>query len=575
MGDPSKLHFFQPTKATWETSRAEDRPIILIFCEELCSTCETLEQKIFSAPSVQSVLTTQYIPIQIDVHRFPELYERFSDNQGWPHPIHCASHGEFVGYCNEDSPRAILSSLERLKQQLSRDKNPDLEFDGEISLNVPGANSPQLNPKTFELIAETTLSFLLERYDKKDGGWPEQGGTKHHFSSAIEFLLLLYHRSRDGSLLNLVLELYNTTVKGLQDPKENGFYHAATYNWQPLDKRKTLENNIAISQNIFHTYQLTGDLRILKTVEKTFSFMKKSLWDKSVGMFRYGATTGKLYSYFDPKGNCDVASLILDTNEIFLRKFGESSNLGYVESIVRILTSHETEYGIPHDILNPHENQFLLRDQAAYLNLLLRLYSNTGKYLDRVIHMTNMVTSHYLDSKNFLFSDRVSFPVFEFQPLSKALYRIQDTAALVRNLTILSHLTGEPKWRDMATRCIASYSSYLDVSREVPFPPEFVISLYHLIESPIEVLIFGKPNNSVVQGILAEVKMIYEPFKIIQLLNPETDSHLIKKRIPEAQLFPRPVAYIKIDNMLSPPAFTPKEIQTMLHSLVQAIEMNS
>ncbi|MFW9779622.1 MAG: thioredoxin family protein [Candidatus Heimdallarchaeota archaeon] len=575
MGELSKLQFFQPTKATWETSRDEDRPIILIFKEELCSTCEAFERDILSVPSIQSVLNTQYIPVQIDVHRFPELYERFADNRGWTHPIHCASHGEFIGYCNEKSPRVILRSLESLKKQLSRDMNPRLELDGQVSYNLPGRNSAKLDPEIFELIAETTLSFLLERYDKKDGGWKEPGGTKHHFSSAIEFLLLLYHRSRDGSLLNLVLDLYNTTVKGLQDPKENGFYQAATSNWQPLDKRKTLENNIAISQNIFHTYQLTGDLRILKTVEKTFSFMKKSLWDKSAGMFRYGATTEKPYSFYDPKGNCDVACLILDTNEIFLREFGESTNLAYMESIVRILNSHETEYGIPHNILNPCENQYLLRDQAAYLNLLLRLYSNTGRYLDRVIHMTEMVTSHYLDSKNFLFNDRASFPSFEFQPLSKALYRIQDTTALVRNLTILSHITGESKWREMAKRCIASYSAYLDVSREVPFPPEFVISLYHLIESPIEVLIFGKPNNSVVQGILAEAKMIYEPFKIIQLLNPETDSHLIKKRIPEAQLFPRPVAYIKIDNMLSPPAFTPKDIQAMLHSLLQAIEMNS
>jgi len=72
----------------------------------------------------------------------------------------------------------------------------------------------------------------------------------------------------------------------------------------------------------------------------------------------------------------------------------------------------------------------------------------------------------------------------------------------------------------------------------------------------------------------AEMKKIYDPFKIIQILNSEIDTNIIDKKIREGQSYSRPRAYIKVGSAISPPAFYPTDISKMLQAVLEAIKIN-
>ncbi|MHA2239199.1 MAG: hypothetical protein ACXAB2_12630, partial [Candidatus Hodarchaeales archaeon] len=109
---------------------------------------------------------------------------------------------------------------------------------------------------------------------------------------------------------------------------------------------------------------------------------------------------------------------------------------------------------------------------------------------------------------------------------------------------------------------------------EAPFAPVFVVANQRLIESPIELIIIHKEKHPIISKLLLEMKKIYDPFKIIQILNADFDSSIINEKIREERAFLQTMAFIKVGDTISPPAFYPNEISKMLQTLLEAIKGN-
>ncbi|MHA2156162.1 MAG: hypothetical protein ACXABU_12530, partial [Candidatus Hodarchaeales archaeon] len=555
---------FHPTKDTWMTSFKENKPIIFLFQDKLCPACYSFEQTVLSDSEVQEYLFTNFIPLYIDINRFPDLYERFAGDEFLVHTIQ-AINGNLLGSCNNLSVSYFLNNLHQYKQLYPQLQDP---YQDVLSLQD---FSPliQEEAKRFhekiDLISEITLSTLLNTYDSMYGGWAVQ---KHKIypSSALDFLLLFHQRSQDEELLKIIIQTLRATYRGLFDKEDGGFFESANRNWKTvLSFKKSLDNNVSAARTLFHSYQLTLDPYYLDKIRETLAFCLKDLWNKKKGLFNYGIMRHPLYDLsnelFLTRGNCEIVSLFYEVEGIIDLPTQKKELKKIKSSVLKNLRKSETPYGIPHTLNDGKQQpykQFLLQDQAAYLNLFIQMYSFTGLaiYRKRAIRFLNLIIENYFDRKNNLFKDRVSIPETDFGPLTKNLFPIRDNAFMINNLVTLSHLTENPAdrpFRELATNCVTSYYSNFGISRDAPFPPEFVIANQRLIESAIEFVIIGSLKDKKTQQFLIEMKKIYDPFRIIEIFDPGKDKHLIDLKFKNYIFQKTPLAFIKIDSTISPP----------------------
>ncbi|MFX0172940.1 MAG: hypothetical protein ACFE9L_13585 [Candidatus Hodarchaeota archaeon] len=575
------INLFQPDKAAWQASIRENKPIIFFFQDNLCLNCQNFHSNVINYPKVQEVLKIEFIPIFLDIHRYPEIYDRYYDAVGSLHHFFSVG-GSLLGNCSHSSPQAFIRKLKHLKQFQPKvsDPFPDLQ-ESQVSYTKTFSEESKIFHQKMNLIAEITLSSLLRSYDRLYDGW-NLDGIKNHPSKAIELFLLLYQRSRDLQLLNIIMPTLRASYKGLYDKRMGGYFECSNRDWnRVVSYQKTIDNNIETSRNLFHTYQITNDRQYLDIVDETLKFCINALWDESKGLFRYAILVhpekpSLTNESFFTRSNCDAANFLLEVNEILKENFGERDYKSLVRRILDVLKKSVTEFGIPHDLEAERERyQYLLQDQAAYLELLLYVYSTTGGkfYLQKAEKLIEIIMKHYFDKKTNLFKDRVSFSQNDFGPLNAILYPIRENARIIGNFLTYSYLEMNSAYKEIAKRCATSYYTNFGISRDEPYPPEFVIANQRLVESPIELIIIGSDDSSIVQQMVIEIKKIYDPFKIIQILNPVEDISLIQKKIPEISDFERPMAFIKIENTVSPPTFYPSEISKILNTLLDAIKV--
>ncbi len=570
--------FFQPNRDTWETSIRENKPIVIIFQDKLCSYCKVFDKLVISDNEVQELLFKYFIPLYLDKNAFPEFYDRYSSTILPIHTVHSIT-GSLIGKCNDSSPYNLIKNLQQLKHLHPQVFDPFRGFFGNLLNGQTIIENSHNFHKKVDLIAEITLSSLINTYDRMYGGW-SINGYKIHPSSSLELLLLFYHRSKDPYLFDMIIKTLRSSYRGLFDKTNYGFFEYSNRDWSQIGSmQKSLNQNIAISRNLFHAYQINDDRYYLDILDKTLLFCFRDLWDDELGVFRYGIlsdSSAEIYDLSTPYDNSNAGRLLLETNNI--RK-NILSGKDYFPQILRILSfikQFKTEYGVPHDLMNPRATQYLLRDQSAYLAFLLDLYSNTGenRYLEDAENLLESIIGHYFDRKNELFKDRAGFPQ-DFGPLKKILYPAVENACMVSNLVTLSYLSGKDNYLEIARRCITSYYSNFGISREAPYPPEFIIANQRAVESPIELFIVGNPDDHTARRMLFEIQRIYDPFKIVQYLNPKTDIDLIKKKIPTYNPSQQSVAFVKIEKIISPPAFYAMEISKMLNTILEAIRFDT
>jgi len=571
-------YFFQPNKETWETALHENKPLILVFQDRLCLQCQLFEQIVISDSEIQRELYSNFIPLFLDINSYPDLYYRYSEAFGPRHTIHSVT-GGILGQCSIQSPDYFLKNLLQLKKLKPKFNDPFLDYYGKDSFENLIIEKAERFHQKIDLISEITLTSLLQSVDQIYGGWTTND-MKFHPSNALEFLLLFYHRSRDERLLQMIIDIFSSSYQGLYEGLDGGFYECANHDWsQIIVHQKTLLNNIAVSKNLFHLYQVTNDDLYLNILHKTLTFCLNQLWDDSIGLFRFSQLfkheKKEINDFLSAKVNCTTANFLLEVNNMVSEIIDQSNFLPFVNRILNNIKQIITEFGLPHNLEYQPNERFLLEDQAAYLELLLKSYSLSGNHQFMILgkNQLGIIMEHYFNKNLHLFKDRVSFPDQDFGPLGKILYPIRENTQMVDNLITYSYLTENQEYLEIATRCVTSYYSNFGISREAPYPPEFVIANQRLVESPLELIILGPNEHDLVQKMLIEMKRIYDPFKIIQILDPNNDEVLIQKKSLEDKIIKnRPVACVKIENTISSPALYPKQIKKILNTLLEAIK---
>jgi len=575
--------FFLPSKETWLTSLRENKPIIFIFLDKLCPNCYKFEKEVLSGPDVEKYLYKYFIPLFLDIQLHPDLYKRFNEENNILHSTQTVN-GNILSTCRNLSPSNFMKNLTQYKHLYPQVTDPFENLPLSSDQPILILEEIQKFQEKTEIISEITLNALLQQYDRMYRGWTVQG-QKTYPHTALDFLILFYQRSRDEQLYNIIIQTLRAAYRGLRDKDRFGLFECADQQWTNITcYKKTLENNVSAARTLFHAYQISNDQYYLDKVREIISFCLTDLWNPEIGLFNYGILAYPKQEFplsqqlFLSKGNIELANLLLEMKGLVKLPIDEKEIDTLHSNLIKKLEETETRTGIPHIIgLENDENvQFNLQTQSAYLDLYIQSYSLTGNniYQERAEKVLNVIIEHYYDRKNDLFKDRVSFPDNDYGPLTRNIFPVQGNAHMINNLVSLSYLVEKPSYRELAKRCITSYISNFGISKKAPFPPEFVIANQRLVESAIELIVIGTKAEKNTEKLTLEMKKVYDPFKLIQIIDPAKESQFIAKKFKDYQFinYTRPVAFIKVDNMISPPAFFPKEISKMLNTLSDALE---
>ena len=207
--------FFHPTKGTWLTSLRENKPLIFVFQDKLCPACFDFQQIVFANPDVSEYLNSNFLPVFLDINESPDLYVRFAEEEFSIHTIHTIN-GNLLGGCNSLQSAQFLKNLYQYKQ-LHPQVTDIFQNPFPVKEYIPLIQEEAIRFKEkIDLISEITLSTLISQYDAMYGGWSLQ---KHKIYpiSALNFLLLLYQRSRDEKLYDMLIQTLRATYRGLFD----------------------------------------------------------------------------------------------------------------------------------------------------------------------------------------------------------------------------------------------------------------------------------------------------------------------------------------------------------------------
>jgi uncharacterized protein YyaL (SSP411 family) len=208
-----------------------------------------------------------------------------------------------------------------------------------------------------------------------------------------------------------------------------------------------------------------------------------------------------------------------------------------------------------------------LADQAQTVRTLLDAYEATGnsRYLRSAEELMNITVRKLCDSEHGGFFDTIvdpNAPGF----LSKPAKPLDENSVAAHVLTRLYHLTGKDSYRklgeDTLKRFVTIYPQFGFMAAD------YALAVDVFLNEPTTIRIAGSPYKPQTKALLTEVHRIYEPRKIIRILDPQTDQNMITAlgySITES-----PTAYICVGTVCTAPIVEPQQIAPELARMAKA-----
>jgi hypothetical protein len=196
---------------------------------------------------------------------------------------------------------------------------------------------------------------------------------------------------------------------------------------------------------------------------------------------------------------------------------------------------------------------------------LSHAYECTGdeRYLKIAEEIVQLAGTKLYDSEHGGFFDTVADPDAPGF-LSKPAKPLDENSTAARVLTKLHHLTGEERYskqaEDTLKRFVEIYPSFGFMSAE------YGLAVDAFLNEPTMIQIVGSTDRAETRGLLTEANRIYEPRKVIKILNPDKDAATISAS--GYHVTNQPTAYICVGRACTAPITEPKQIAPELQRML-------
>jgi len=354
------------------------------------------------------------------------------------------------------------------------------------------------------------------------------------------------------------------------DEEDNGTY----YTWTLAEVKRALPEDQARAAVAFYGMTPAGDIdatpgrnvlhramsleRLSEQLGVSIKEAKKTLEKAKsrLAEVRMARNAPKVDRRIITSWNCLAAEAYFDAAEAF-------GNIDYRRqaiAIVDFLTQNAVEPGggACHYMEDGRRHAHgLLADQAAFANACVDAYEATGRrnYLRNAQDVVDFINEHFSSASGGYFD---TLPADDhYGELATRTKMIYDNAETAKTLARLYMLTGEEAYQDQAGQALAAllpkFTSMGHLATSYALGADLVVNY------PVELTTIGPPDAPATRTLHEAALRLYEPRRVAQLLDPETDRDLIEKKgysVPD-----KPTLFMCVNAACAPPIHSPEQLQ--------------
>jgi hypothetical protein len=282
-----------------ERARSENKPILLSIGYSACHWCHVMEHESFENEEIARLMNENFINIKVDREERPDLDQIYMNavqlmtgHGGWPMTVFLTPEGvPFYGgtyfppvdrYNMPGFPRLLMGVADAYRSKPDEITQTAVSMLGELR-RMGGARESTAALSTDLL--DAALRGTIRNYDPTHGGF----GSAPKFPAPmnLEFLLRVYHRTRQPDVLEMVEHTCRRMAEGgLYDQLGGGFHRYSTdARWLVPHFEKMLYDNALLSRLYLHVYQLTNDDFYRRIAEETFDYVLREMTDERGGFY--------------------------------------------------------------------------------------------------------------------------------------------------------------------------------------------------------------------------------------------------------------------------------------------------
>lgn len=295
-----------------QRAKKEDKPIFVSIGYSACHWCHVMAHESFEDKEIAKVMNENFINIKVDREERPDLddiYQRVcqlaAGTGGWPLSVFLTPDQKpfYVGtYFPKDSRYGmpgfgtiLMQLAEAYKTKKQEIQSATAEFIQALTNTAKDVHKQQLQEaEEQQLVAKTKIDKsildeaaigLLHMGDPVYGGFGQ--APKFPNASNLLFLLRYYDVSRFNRFKDFVMFTADKMAAGgIHDQLGGGFSRYSTdQRWLVPHFEKMLYDNALLTQLYVELYQISGNEKYLRIVEKTLDYVRREMTSPEGGFY--------------------------------------------------------------------------------------------------------------------------------------------------------------------------------------------------------------------------------------------------------------------------------------------------
>ncbi len=528
--------------AVFEQATAQRRPVLLLITAPWCSHCKELLQTTFADATVVEILESQFIAVQADAERRPDVNDRYGTG-GWPTIAYLTPEGELIGQDRFLTAEELAKRLERVVG-IYKEHGDEIHvrlqelWERENAAMAKATSQFQLDQQ----IVEDVVDAIYDKFDHRYGGWGDKSKFPH--PEAIDFALVMVAKRHDERMKEVVTLTLDKMMEGsIHDIIDGGFFRfSRTPDWRHPNFEKVLDANAQRLRCYLEAYQLFGTNAYRRTAEGIVRWIMDYMVDPENEAFCGSQDADPDYYVLGAEGRKRRGRPKID------RTIYTNWNAMTISSLLKASV-----------ILERSD----LRDQATRaLNFLLEnLYDGSGTvyhYWDGTYHLPGLLTDqaymiralidasqHTGNADLLLPAEAIAEKAMERQrapdggfydilydtttqgSMRRRNRSILENSVMAEALVRLSYLSRRPEFYDEAIRTLEAFTRhYKEYGYYVAGYGRAVDLVFY---PPLTITIVADRESEQAAALRQAALCTYMPSRMVQMLDPRYDPILLER----------------------------------------------
>jgi len=325
---------------------------------------------------------------------------------------------------------------------------------------------------------------------------------------------------------------------GIYDREEGGFFrYSTTRDWSIPHYEKMCEDNAKLLANYLEAYQVTGEKTFKETAQGILTYVDVNLSDQDNGGFYGSQDADEEYYKLSRSERRERTppridkTLYTNWNAMMISAYLLASvvlkNLSYRKFALRTVDlllerSFSSRKGTYHHYFGGKRHlPGLLTDQASMIRCLIDAYQSTSdrKFLNYAETIAKFVLNNlWNDAGGFYDRPKNAEALGALKTLDKPL---DENSVVADAFLRLHYLTGREKYLELARRTLEHLASSYQKYGILEATYGLAVELYL---HPVQIHIVGPKKHPVTRRFLKESLRVYNPLKVIEVLDPAADT---------------------------------------------------